>query len=242
MTRGPAKPMSAPGSAMMDVAEHGVGRGDAAGGRIGEHDDVGQLLLAERLHGDGRARQLHQRQHALLHARAARGGEHDERPLAIDGGHHAGDDRLAGRHAERAAHEVEILHGGDDRHVLDRRRHRPARRRSCRSWRGRRAAGRCSGARRGTSADRAAPRAAAIVSYSLPSKKCASRWRGGHAHVIAGAGNDELVQFEVAVEDHLAGLRTLDPQILGDTSRLLRRLRIFGRTTLLIQLIFPLPV
>jgi hypothetical protein len=27
---------------------------------------------------------------------------------------------FAGRHAERAAHEVEVLHGGDQRHVLDR--------------------------------------------------------------------------------------------------------------------------
>ena len=39
--------------------------------------------------------------------------------LLLDGGQHAGDDRLAGGHAERAAHEVEILHRGDDRHVLD---------------------------------------------------------------------------------------------------------------------------
>src|SRR6266545_5745159 len=34
----------------MDVAEHGIGRGDAAGGRIGEHDDVGPARLAQHLH------------------------------------------------------------------------------------------------------------------------------------------------------------------------------------------------
>jgi hypothetical protein len=37
---------------------------------------------------------------------------------------------------------------------------------------------------------------------------------GGHPHVIAGAGDDVVVVLEVAVEDHLAGLRTLDPEIL----------------------------
>ena len=67
----------------MDVAEHGVGGGDAAGRRIGEDDDVGQLRVAERLDRDRGARHLHQRQDALLHARAARGGEHDEGPPAL---------------------------------------------------------------------------------------------------------------------------------------------------------------
>ena len=39
MTRGPAKPMSAPGSAMHDVADEGEARRDAAHGRIGEDRD-----------------------------------------------------------------------------------------------------------------------------------------------------------------------------------------------------------
>ena len=63
----------------VDVAEHRVGRGDAAGRRIGQHDDIGQPRLAQTPHGDGRARHLHQREHAFLHARAARGREDDER-------------------------------------------------------------------------------------------------------------------------------------------------------------------
>ena len=53
------------------VAEHRVGGGDAAGGRIGQHDDVGQPRLAQPLHRDRGARHLHQREDALLHARAA---------------------------------------------------------------------------------------------------------------------------------------------------------------------------
>ena len=55
----------------VDVAEHGVGGGDAAGRRIGEDDDVGKAGLLHHLHGDRGARQLHQREDALLHARAA---------------------------------------------------------------------------------------------------------------------------------------------------------------------------
>ena len=63
----------------MDVAEHGVRRGHAAGGRMGQHHDVRKLRLAELLHGDGGARHLHQRQNALLHARAAGSGKQNER-------------------------------------------------------------------------------------------------------------------------------------------------------------------
>ena len=59
----------------MHVAEHGVGGGDAAGRRIGEDDDVGQARVLHHVDGDGGARQLHQREDALLHARAARAGE-----------------------------------------------------------------------------------------------------------------------------------------------------------------------
>ena len=70
----------------MHVAEHRVGGGDAAGGRIGEHDDVGLARLAQHLHRDGGARQLHQRQDPLLHARAARGREHDEGRALVDRG------------------------------------------------------------------------------------------------------------------------------------------------------------
>src|SRR5262249_29230297 len=34
-----------------------------------------------------------------------------------------------------------------------------------------------------------------------------------HAHVVVGAGDDELVGFDVLVEYELAGLRTFDPEI-----------------------------
>ena len=62
------------------VAQHGVGGGDAAGGRVGQHDDIGQAGFLQPVDRDRGARQLHQRQDALLHARAAGGGE--QRPAA----------------------------------------------------------------------------------------------------------------------------------------------------------------
>ena len=97
----------------VDVAEHRVGRGDAAGRRIGQHDDIGLARLAQPLHRDGGARHLHQRQDAFLHARAAGSREQHERAALLHRGVEPLDDRLARRHAERAAHEIEILHADD---------------------------------------------------------------------------------------------------------------------------------
>src|SRR3546814_5723383 len=48
---------------------------DLAGGWIGEQHDIGQAGVLHLLHGDDRARHLHQRQDAFLHARAARSEE-----------------------------------------------------------------------------------------------------------------------------------------------------------------------
>src|SRR5262249_38241152 len=39
-----------------------------------------------------------------------------------------------------------------------------------------------------------------------------------HAHVVVGAGNDELVGFQVLVEDHLPRIGALHPQVVGDLS------------------------
>ena len=54
-----------------------------------------------------RLRHLHQRQHALLHARAARCREHDRRPLVRDRALELARDLLADDRAHRAAHELE---------------------------------------------------------------------------------------------------------------------------------------
>ena len=56
----------------VDVAEHRVGGGHAAGGRIGQDDDIGKPRGAQTPDRDRRARHLHEREHALLHSRARR--------------------------------------------------------------------------------------------------------------------------------------------------------------------------
>jgi hypothetical protein len=86
ITRGPGEADQRAGLGDLDVAQHGVGGGDAAGGRVGQHRDEGQPRLAHHLRGDGGARHLHQRQDALLHPRAAGGGEQDERRVDAGGG------------------------------------------------------------------------------------------------------------------------------------------------------------
>ena len=103
----------------LHVAEHGIGGGDAAGGRIGQHHDIGLLRLAQHLHADRGARHLHQRQNAFLHAGAAGGREHDEGRFLFDREFKPAHDRFAGRHAERAAHEIEILHRDHDGGALE---------------------------------------------------------------------------------------------------------------------------
>jgi hypothetical protein len=50
----------------------------------------------------------------------------------------------------------------------------------------------------------------------LPSsKKNLQPLLGRDLHVMAGGRNDELVGFQILVEHHLAGLRILDPEVLG---------------------------
>ena len=194
------------------VAQHRIGGGDAAGGRIGQHDDVGPLGLAQHLHRHRGARQLHQREDALLHARAAGGREHDERRAAIDRGLEPGDDRLARRHAERAAHEVEILHADRHRHAfelaeadLDR-------------------VGEAGlGARVLETVGVAAlvaeleridrDRRHRDVEPGLAVEDRLQPRHRAHAHVVVRARDDELVGLDVLVEHELAGLRTLDPEI-----------------------------
>ncbi len=114
MTRGAGKADQRAGLGNVHIAQHGVGGGDAAGGGVGEDDDEGQAGFAQAQHGDGGARHLHQREDALLHARAARGDEQHERGLALAAVSSPVMMAGAGGHAERAAHEVEILHGHGD--------------------------------------------------------------------------------------------------------------------------------
>ena len=139
----------------------------------------------------------------------------DERRLLLDRAHHAGDDAFAGRHAERAGHEAEVLRSGDDVLSVELAfadEHRVVE----------------LGVRLGilealgvTAAVaelervvRNRPHRHALVLAAV--EEVLQAHIGRHAHVIVGARDDELVGLEVLVEDHLPGLRALHPKIVGD--------------------------
>ena len=73
----------------LDIAEHGIGGGHAAGRRIGEDHDIGQPGFLEFGQRDGRPRHLHQRQDSFLHPGATGGGE-GLRDLGDRVGHRSG--------------------------------------------------------------------------------------------------------------------------------------------------------
>ena len=68
-----------PGLGVRDVAERGERRPDAAGRRVGEHDDDREAGVVQHLEADDRLGHLHQREDTLLHPRATGRGDHDER-------------------------------------------------------------------------------------------------------------------------------------------------------------------
>ena len=172
----------------------------------------GLLRVAQHLDRNRRARKLHQRENALLHARAARRREHDERHAALRGGLEPRDHRLAGRHAERAAHEIEILHADHDRKAVER---------ADPDLHGVGEAGLGAGILEavgitalvaefqrvgGDSAHRD------VLPFAVVEDRLQARIRA-HAHMIVGARDDEVIGLDILEEHELAGLRTLDPEI-----------------------------
>ena len=180
---------------------------------MGEDHDIGKPRCLEVPYRNRRARQLHERKDALLHARPARGSKQHEGRFLLDGRTHRGDDRFARRHAERAAHEREILHRDDDRESIERALAGNDRILGIGLLLGflepvgiaplvaefERIEGCC------RKLDR---RIGALIEHrSEP-----DIWR--HAHVIAGARDDELIGFEIAIEHHLSGFGAFDPHVL----------------------------
>ena len=95
-----------------DIALHGERRGDAARRRIGDDRDVGQAALGQTRKRAGHLRHLHERCQALLHARAARGGErHNGQSLVGRAAHEArhllADSRAHRPHEEGGFHDRE---------------------------------------------------------------------------------------------------------------------------------------
>ena len=197
----------------LHVAQHGVGGGDAAGGGIRQHDDVGQARFAQLLHGNGRARHLHEREDALLHARATGGRKQDEGRALLHRAHHAGDDGLARRHAERARHEAEVLGGSDDVDVVE----LALADEDCIVE-----LGFVLGRLEAVGVALAVAELERILRHlgdgNLGILAAVEQERQPllrvDAHVIVGARDDELVGLEILVEDHLPRLGALHPEVL----------------------------
>ena len=91
-----------------DVTEHRERGGHTAEGRVGEDRDVGESGIGVATGGSARLGHLHEREHALLHARAARcGHEHDGEPPRSGQLERAGD-LLAHDRPHRRADEPEV--------------------------------------------------------------------------------------------------------------------------------------
>ncbi len=121
-TRGPVKASRAPGSATItspSVAKLAIAPPVVGSASRQKNGSPGLVELVDR--GD-RLRQLHQREDSLLHARAARARDEQERDAGGDRGVGGADELLADRAPHRAAHEEEVHHRELERVPLERRR------------------------------------------------------------------------------------------------------------------------
>src|SRR5580698_6308445 len=68
----------------IQIAEHRVAGGDAAGGGVGEYGNERELRFVEAPERGGNLRELHEADHAFHHACAAGAGDHDERLFLLE--------------------------------------------------------------------------------------------------------------------------------------------------------------
>jgi hypothetical protein len=101
----------------VEVTQHGEAGGDAAGGGIGHHGDVGDFLIVETREASGDLGELHQAGDALHHARAARGRDDDQRMARGQRSIDSAGDGFADHSAHAAADEA-VLHDAEDDVVL----------------------------------------------------------------------------------------------------------------------------
>ena len=87
---------------------------------MGEHHHEGQPGVAQLVEGDDRLGHLHQREHALLHAGAARGGDADQRHPLGDRDLGGAREALTDDRSHRSAEEAEVHRGDHARLALDR--------------------------------------------------------------------------------------------------------------------------
>ena len=101
------------------VAQHRVGGGDAAGGRVRQHHDVGEPRRVERRTATVvRGICISERMPSCMRAPPEAANRTKGVPL-LERRLGAADEGLAGRHAERARHEAEFLRGQRHRQAAD---------------------------------------------------------------------------------------------------------------------------
>ena len=133
VTRAPAKPMSASGSAMLTspTAANEANTPPVVGSD--RTDTNGTPAMPQALQRGHRLGQLHERQRALLHPGATRRADDDERDPRGQGVLGGAGDLLADDRAHRAAHEPEVHDAQGDGACRRWRRSPTRRRRACRS-------------------------------------------------------------------------------------------------------------
>ena len=94
-----------------EIQQRGEARRHAARGGVAEDDEEGQPRLLHHARGDHGARHLHERDRALLHPRAAGGGEHHQRAVLQHGQARGRHQRLAHARAHGTAEEGEFEGG-----------------------------------------------------------------------------------------------------------------------------------
>ena len=95
----------------MHITQHGKTGADAAGGRIGEHHDIGQASLTHLLRGNDCARHLHQGQDTFLHPGTAGSRYDDQRCFLCHGQPCRRDDPFTNRNTHGPTHEGEVKSG-----------------------------------------------------------------------------------------------------------------------------------
>lgn len=122
MTRCPAKPMSAPGSARIMSPSMAKRCRHATSSRVGEHGDVEQPRSVMAFHGTCGLGHLHERGKPLLHAGATRCAEDDDRQTLLSSAveqaaHLLAHNRPHRAHEKLGLHEAEG-HGQITEHAL----------------------------------------------------------------------------------------------------------------------------
>src|SRR5690606_16718244 len=186
---------------------------DAAGGGIGDEDDVRQTGFLDLGHGNRGAGHLHQREDAFLHARTAGSRNDDQRRTITDREPRSLQERLADGDTHRAAEEGEIEDGDDRPMTADpSRRHQHSILVAGLALRLLQAIGVALGVAELERVDRNRRQLGQVVLALV--EQHAEPALGVETHVVPAVRADVQLLLQLAMEDHLRAARALMPQIV----------------------------